>query len=71
MSDSRVFALEDSNFTIVEAARHLCMGRTALYELIGNKQLRVVKRGRRTVVPGAEIKRYQEKERASGGTCGL
>jgi excisionase family DNA binding protein len=52
------FRLEDCQFSIPEAARHLKVSRSYLYQLIGAKQIRVAKIGSRTIVPGAEVQRF-------------
>jgi excisionase family DNA binding protein len=44
--------------TIVEAAKRLGVGRTAIYELIGARQLRAFKLGTRTLIPESELTRF-------------
>lgn len=41
--------------SIPEAAKHLGIGRTTLYRLIGDGVIPVVKIGRRTIVPVASL----------------
>jgi excisionase family DNA binding protein len=52
------FDIRDCNFTVIEAARHLKVSRSYLYQLIAAKKIKVAKLGSRTIVPGAEIQRF-------------
>jgi excisionase family DNA binding protein len=54
----RIYPLDESQFTIVEAANHLRVSKSYLYELIGSKKIRTVKMGKRRLVQGTELKRY-------------
>jgi excisionase family DNA binding protein len=45
-------------YTIAEARAVAKIGRTALYNAIRSKQLRAVKRGRRTLILDADLRRY-------------
>lgn len=53
-----VFAITDCQFTISETADHLRVSRSYVYELIGENKLRPVKLGKRTLIQGAELKRF-------------
>ena len=53
--------------TVPEAARLLAIGRTSLYRLIENGNLRVVKIGRATRVPVAELRTFVGEARQSPG----
>lgn len=55
---SRVFDITDCQFTITEAADHLRVSRSYLYELIGEKKIKPVKLGKRTLVQGTELRRF-------------
>jgi len=57
-TESRTFDLSDCQFTIAEAAAHLRVSRSYLYELIGEKRIKPVKLGKRTLVQGAELRRF-------------
>jgi excisionase family DNA binding protein len=52
------FDIEDCQFTVPEAAKHLRISRSSFYKLIAAKQIKVAKLGSRTVVPGAEVRRF-------------
>ena len=60
MTDSiqRSFTLEDSQLTVAETATHLRISRAYLYKLIEAKKIKPVKIGKRTLIQGAEIKRF-------------
>lgn len=58
MSESRAFDLSDCVFTVSEAADHLRVSRSYLYELIGEKKIKPSKLGKRTLIQGAELKRF-------------
>lgn len=45
-------------FTVVEACHAARCGRTSLYQAIRNGKLRAVKRGRRTLVLGDDLRRW-------------
>jgi excisionase family DNA binding protein len=49
--------------TIVEAARVLSIGRTAMYELVGAGEIEVVHIGRSARVPVASLEEYVERRR--------
>jgi excisionase family DNA binding protein len=52
------FDLSDCVFSIKGGADHLKIGRSKLYQLIKEGAIRTAKIGRRTVIPGTEIKRF-------------
>jgi excisionase family DNA binding protein len=56
----RQFDIADCVFTIPEAAAHLKISRAFIYRLIGNRKLKAVKIGARTIVHGAEIRRFMK-----------
>lgn len=62
----RVFRLADCNFDIREACAHLRMSRSQIYKEIAAKRIAVVRRGRRTIVPGTSIVAFQNAERLGG-----
>ena len=65
-TESRTFDLSDCQFTVAEAAAHLRVSRSYLYELISEKKIKPVKLGKRTLVQGAELRRFmQTLERAA------
>jgi excisionase family DNA binding protein len=57
-SEARTFDLTDCQFTTTEAAAHLRVSRSYLYELIAAKKIRRVKLGKRTLIQGRELKRF-------------
>ena len=65
-NESRQFDISDCQFTTAEAAAHLRVSRSHLYELIADKKIRPVKIGKRTIIQGAEIRRFMKSlERAA------
>ena len=48
------FKIEDCNFTIIEAAKHLKVSRSYLYGLIGAKKIKVAKEGTQTSFPASK-----------------
>ncbi len=57
-----VAPIEPLTVTVPEALRLTDLGRTSLYRLIGEKKLRHVKVGTRTLIDFASIKRLIETE---------
>lgn len=57
-TEARQFDISDCQFTTAEAATHLRVSRSYLYELIAAKKLRPVKLGKRTFIQGRELKRF-------------
>lgn len=52
------FDLESTNFTVVEAARHLRVSRSFFYKLIAAGSIQPMKIGTRTIITGGELKRF-------------
>ena len=63
--ESRTFDLADCQFTIPEAADHLRVSRSYLYELIAEKKIRPIKLGKRTLIQGPELRRFMKSLAAS------
>lgn len=57
-STQRAFTLDDCNFTVAEAAQHLRISRGYFYKLVDAGKIKPVKCGRRTLIPGAELRRF-------------
>ena len=55
---TNIFTLQESIFTIPEAAAHLKLSRTVIYKLIAQGKLKPSKIGARTIIAGYEIKRF-------------
>lgn len=45
-------------YTIKEACQKVCISRSSLYQVINNKQLRAVKRGRRTLILSKDLQTW-------------
>jgi excisionase family DNA binding protein len=54
----RVALDEKQRYTIPEAIEYLRTSRVSIYKLISTGELRVIKMGKRTYVPGSEIVRH-------------
>lgn len=52
------FDIADHIFSVAEAAAHLGISKSYLYELAEAKKLKIVKQGKRSMVKGGEIRRY-------------
>ena len=61
----RQFNFEECNFSVTEAAQYLRISRSYLYKLFSTGSLRPTKLGARTIVRGAEMKRFMS-EAAAG-----
>jgi excisionase family DNA binding protein len=59
-TESRAFDIGDCQFTIAETATHLRVSRSYVYELIGEKKIRPVKLGKRTIIQGVELRRFMK-----------
>lgn len=44
--------------SVEDAARRISVGRSTIYELIGEKAIRTVHIGRRTLIPESELRRF-------------
>jgi excisionase family DNA binding protein len=62
---NRQFDFEECNFSVTEAAQYLRVSRSYLYKLFSTGSLRPTKLGARTIVRGAEMKRFMS-EAAAG-----
>jgi len=60
VTEVRQFELVDCQFSVVDAARHLGISRSYLFELIAAKKIKPVKLGKRTLVQGRELKRFMD-----------
>ena len=52
-------------FSVVDAAKMLCVSKSTIYQLISDNELKPMKIGRRTVVPLRSLEAFVE--RAMGG----
>jgi excisionase family DNA binding protein len=52
------FDIIDHIFSVADAAAHLGISRSYLYELAEAKKIKIVKQGKRSMVKGGEIRRY-------------
>ena len=52
------FDIADCQFTIVEAAKHLKISRSYLYQLISYNKIKIAELGSRTIIPGVEVRRF-------------
>ena len=61
LAESRQFDITDCQFTVAEAAAHLRISKSFLYELIGQGKIRSVKIGdKKTIIQGVEIRRFMK-----------
>ena len=58
LTEVRHFDLVECQFSVVEAAKHLGISRSYVFELLAAKKLRAVKLGKRTLIQGRELKRF-------------
>lgn len=65
-TDKRTLAPVDvaQRYTIAEAVSYLRISHASIYKLINGRQIRVIKHGKRTFVPGSEIARLSRLEDA-------
>jgi len=52
------FDITDHIFSVAEAAVHLRISKSYLYELAEAKKIKITKQGKRSLVKGAELRRY-------------
>jgi excisionase family DNA binding protein len=52
-------------FTVNEAAQYLRISRALLYQLIRQGRIKTVKIGARTIVRGAELERFLDRQQAA------
>lgn len=48
-------------FSVNEACKRLCVGRTMLYDLFNSGDIRPIKLGKKTLVPDSEIRNLVER----------
>jgi len=52
------FDISDHVFCVAEAAAHLRISKSYLYELVEAKKIKLAKIGKRSMVKGTELRRY-------------
>jgi excisionase family DNA binding protein len=52
------FDISDHLFSVSEAAAHLRISKSYLYELAEAKKIKITKQGKRSMVKGGEVRRY-------------
>ncbi len=52
-------------FTVNEAAQYLRISRALLYQLIRQGRIKTIKIGARTIIRGAELERFLDREQAA------
>jgi excisionase family DNA binding protein len=52
------FDITDHIFSVTEAAAHLRISKSYLYELADAKKIKITKQGKRSMVKGGEVRRY-------------
>ena len=52
------FDISDHVFSVAEAAAHLRISKSYLYELVEAKKIKLAKIGKRSMVKGTELRRY-------------
>ena len=52
------FDIVDHIFSVAEAAAHLRVSKSYLYELAEAHKIKIVKQGKRSMVKGTELRRY-------------
>lgn len=62
--------MDEKVFTIEEASRFLRIGRSRVYELLGEGEIRAVRLGRRTIITASELQRFlQSLPEYGAGSC--
>ena len=52
------FDIADHIFSVAEAAAHLRVSKSYLYELVDAHKIKIIKQGKRSMVKGTELRRY-------------
>jgi excisionase family DNA binding protein len=66
-SDPRTFGLMRAAYSIKETLELLSIGRTTLYELVGRKQLRISKLGKKSLIYAIDIAELLHRLRVGDG----
>lgn len=60
--EGRVVEVQPILLSVEQASKALSVGRTEVFRLLREQRLRSIKRGRRRLIPRAELDRYVEEE---------